>query len=197
MSIGYPLGAVSGGIVAAQLLQGNDWRSVFYFGAAVTAVLIPITYFVVPESVHWLARKQPKGALEKINSAMARMGHPTVTALPTLTAETCAALGERHLWTWLDWRHGHRHARVLLPHHDVLLHPQMGAEDRRRLRLRGFVGRGRARVDERRRSDRRRRARAPHAEVRGEGADDCRDGAFDRDGGPLRQDAGQPADSCR
>jgi MFS transporter, AAHS family, vanillate permease len=87
MSIGYPLGAVAGGIVAAQLLQGNDWRSVFYFGAAVTAVLIPITYFVVPESVHWLARNQPKGALEKINSAMSRMGHPTVTALPTLTAD--------------------------------------------------------------------------------------------------------------
>jgi MFS family permease len=87
MSIGYPLGAVVGGIVAAQLLRGNDWRSVFYFGSAVTAVLIPITYFVVPESVHWLARKQPKGALEKINSAMARMGHPTSTALPTVTAD--------------------------------------------------------------------------------------------------------------
>jgi MFS family permease len=87
MSIGYPVGAVAGGIVAAQLLQGNDWRSVFYFGAAVTAVLIPITYFVVPESVHWLARKQPKGALEKINSAMARMGHPSTATLPTIDAD--------------------------------------------------------------------------------------------------------------
>ena len=37
MSIGYPLGAVVGGIVAAQLLRGNDWRTVFYFGASVTA----------------------------------------------------------------------------------------------------------------------------------------------------------------
>ena len=36
MSIGYPVGAVFGGMVAAQLLQGNDWRSVFYFGAGVT-----------------------------------------------------------------------------------------------------------------------------------------------------------------
>jgi len=86
-AIGYPLGAVVGGIVAAQLLQGNDWRSVFYFGAAVTAVLIPITYFVVPESVHWLARKQPAGALEKINKAMVRMGHPTTDALPTVAAD--------------------------------------------------------------------------------------------------------------
>ena len=35
----------------------------FYFGAGVTAVLIPVVFFVVPESVHWLARKQPAGAL--------------------------------------------------------------------------------------------------------------------------------------
>ena len=87
MSIGYPAGAVVGGIVAAQLLQGNDWRSVFYFGAAITAVLIPVTYFVVPESVHWLARKQPAGALDKINRAMARMGHPAATTLPAVDAE--------------------------------------------------------------------------------------------------------------
>ena len=68
MSIGYPLGAVVGGIVAARLLQGNDWRAVFYFGAAVTAVLIPIVFFFVPESVHWLTRKQPAGALENDQS---------------------------------------------------------------------------------------------------------------------------------
>jgi MFS family permease len=83
MSIGYPVGAVVGGIVAARLLQTNDWRSVFYFGAGITASLIPITYFLMPESVHWLARKQPGGALEKINRAMTRMGHATISALPT------------------------------------------------------------------------------------------------------------------
>ena len=86
MSIGYPLGAVVGGIVAAQLLRGNDWRSVFYFGASVTALLIPVVYFVVPESVHWLTRKQPVGALDKINGALLRMGHPKVNALPEITA---------------------------------------------------------------------------------------------------------------
>ncbi len=87
MSIGYPVGAVVGGIIAARLLQGNDWRSVFYLGAGVTAALIPIIYFVMPESVHWLARKQPAGALERINHAMARMGHPTTTALPVIAAD--------------------------------------------------------------------------------------------------------------
>jgi benzoate transport len=88
MSIGYPIGAVLGGIVATRLLRTNDWRSVFYFGAAVTTVLIPVVFLLVPESVHWLAQRQPAGALEKINRALSRMGHATVAALPTLTAET-------------------------------------------------------------------------------------------------------------
>ena len=84
MSIGYPLGAVFGGLVAAQLLQSYDWRSVFYFGAAVTASMIPLVYFIVPESVHWLARKQPAGALDRVNAALRRMGHAAVAALPVI-----------------------------------------------------------------------------------------------------------------
>jgi benzoate transport len=87
MSIGYPVGAVVGGLVVAQLLRVNtDWRPIFYFGAAMTALLIPVVYFVVPESVHWLARRQPAGALDRINQALRRMGHATVSAMPDLTA---------------------------------------------------------------------------------------------------------------
>ena len=88
MSIGYPVGAVLGGLVVAQLLRVNtDWRPIFYFGATVTALLIPIVYFVVPESVHWLARRQPAGALERINKALRRMGHAAVNALPEIPAD--------------------------------------------------------------------------------------------------------------
>jgi benzoate transport len=87
MSIGYPIGAVLGGLVAAQLLKGGDWRTVFYFGAAVTAALIPVVYFAVPESVHWLTRKQPAGALEAVNRAMKRMGHAAASALPVIPPE--------------------------------------------------------------------------------------------------------------
>ena len=59
----------------------------FYFGASVTTVLIPIVFFFMPESVHWLARKQPEGALEKINRTLKRLGHSTIAALPAVTAE--------------------------------------------------------------------------------------------------------------
>ncbi|HET9361261.1 MAG TPA: MFS transporter [Vicinamibacterales bacterium] len=87
MSIGYPVGVVLGGMVATQLLKTSDWRSVFYFGSLVTTALIPVVFFTIPESVHWLARKQPAGALEKINRALARMGHAAVASLPSITPD--------------------------------------------------------------------------------------------------------------
>jgi benzoate transport len=87
MSIGYPVGAVVGGIIVQHLLAGHDWRSIFYFGAAFTAVFIPLVLILVPESVQWLARKQPAGALERINRTLKRMGHASVSALPSISSE--------------------------------------------------------------------------------------------------------------
>ena len=87
MSIGYPIGAVMGGLIVAQLLKGQDWRSVFHFGAIITAAFIPLVWFWVPESVHWLTRKQPSGALERINRTLTRMGHAVITALPVISPE--------------------------------------------------------------------------------------------------------------
>jgi len=87
MAIGYPLGAWLGGFVASWLLIENTWHAVFYLGFGMTVSLIPIVYFFVPETVHWLARKQPAGALEKINASITRMGHAPVTVLPVITDE--------------------------------------------------------------------------------------------------------------
>jgi len=87
MSIGYPIGAIVGGLIVKQLLVGHDWRSVFYFGTAFTALFIPLVLIWVPESVHWLVRKQPEGALEKVNKVLTRMGHATVNALPPIPPE--------------------------------------------------------------------------------------------------------------
>ncbi len=87
MSIGYPIGAVVGGIIVTQLLKGHDWRAVFYFGCAFTVLFIPLVLWLVPESVPWLIRKQPAGALEKVNRALRRMGHAAIESLPAITPE--------------------------------------------------------------------------------------------------------------
>jgi benzoate transport len=87
MSIGYPAVGAVGGLVASWLLRDHDWRWVFYFGCAITVAFIPLVYFLIPESVHWLARKQPAGALDRINRAMTHLGQPTVAALPHVSEE--------------------------------------------------------------------------------------------------------------
>lgn len=87
MTIGYPIGAVVGGTIAAQLLKTYDWRSVFYLGTAMTALCIPLVYLLIPESVHWLLHKRPRGALEAVNRTLQRMGHAALDGLPRIEEE--------------------------------------------------------------------------------------------------------------
>jgi benzoate transport len=87
MVIGYPLGGSVGGLFAANLLATYDWRAVFYLGAAITAILIPTAFFLVPESVHWLTRKQPLNALERVNQSLKKLGYSAIGALPVVRAE--------------------------------------------------------------------------------------------------------------
>jgi len=90
MAVGYPIGAVIGGSIVKILLRDHDWRAVFYFGASITAAFIPLLLLFMPESVHWLAQKQPPNALERINKALARMGHMSIEALPVLPTQARA-----------------------------------------------------------------------------------------------------------
>jgi benzoate transport len=82
MASGYPIGAVIGGSIASMLLASFDWRSVFLFGAIVTASFIPLVWFLLPESIEFLIHKRPPNALASVNRTMARMGHPPVDRLP-------------------------------------------------------------------------------------------------------------------
>jgi len=53
MAVGYPSGAMAGGFVATLLLGSYDWRSVFWFGGALTALMIPVVWFFLPESIEY------------------------------------------------------------------------------------------------------------------------------------------------
>lgn len=91
MVIGYPLGAVIGGTIAAVLLKSGDWRVVFEFGAIATAAFIPLIWYFVPETPAWyLARRQP-GALAGINRSLAKLRLPSVSGLPAQEAHEARA----------------------------------------------------------------------------------------------------------
>lgn len=82
MAAGYPLGAIVGGSIASRLLADGSWRSVFAFGALVSAAFIPIVWFLIPETIAYLAHRRPANVVERVNAVLRRLGHATVTALP-------------------------------------------------------------------------------------------------------------------
>ena len=82
MSSGFPLGAVLGGMAVTQLLQTHTWHSVFVFGSVVTLAAIPLVYFLLPESIAFLQRKQPDNALEQVNKTLAKIKLQPVSELP-------------------------------------------------------------------------------------------------------------------
>jgi benzoate transport len=82
MATGYPFGVIIGGSIASVLLAHFDWRAVFVLGAGITAILLPVVWFLLPESISYLAHKRAPDALEKINAILARMGHAAVESLP-------------------------------------------------------------------------------------------------------------------
>jgi len=85
MTVGYPIGVVSGGLVAAWLLSNYDWRAVFIFGGIMSALFIPLILLFLPESISFLIQRDKPGSLDRVNRILTRMGHPTSTALPVLT----------------------------------------------------------------------------------------------------------------
>ena len=87
MAAGYPIGAVVGGTIASWLLASFDWRSVFLFGALITACFIPLVLLLLPESIEFLILKRPADALARVNATLKRMGHPASEALPAVEAD--------------------------------------------------------------------------------------------------------------
>lgn len=82
MSIGYPVGATLGGIIAVFLIAAFGWRSVFFFGGVLSALLIPVVLVRLPESLDFLLTHQPRNALSRINTLLRRMEQEEVSQLP-------------------------------------------------------------------------------------------------------------------
>ena len=81
---GYPVGAAVLGLIGAKLIPTFGWNSVFILAGLLTTLSIPIIAIFLPESPEFLLQKQPKGALEKLNQLLRKMGRPRITELPSI-----------------------------------------------------------------------------------------------------------------
>ena len=71
---GYPLGALLGGVIAAYIIQFSEWRSLFLFGGAVSAVLLPLVIVRLPESLDFLSRSDMSGSGNAREKLLERFG---------------------------------------------------------------------------------------------------------------------------
>ena len=69
--IGFPLGAVIGGMSSAHIIPAYGWEMVFIIGGVLPLILLVIAWFQLPESIKFLAlnKKQP----EQVASILARI----------------------------------------------------------------------------------------------------------------------------
>jgi MFS family permease len=82
LQAGYPIGAVLTGFVSASIMPDHGWRPMFIGAGIITGLMLPIVYWLLPESLEFLAKKQPRGAITDLNRTLTRMGAPTLQALP-------------------------------------------------------------------------------------------------------------------
>ncbi|MFD2937532.1 MFS transporter [Spirosoma flavum] len=106
---GYPIGAVLSGIAAAHIIPDYGWRAMFSMAGMATLFTVPIIYFFLAESLDFLLKTQPKGALKQANELIRKMGRTSLAELPPLQATVTKAAvnelfsGHRRTATLLLW----------------------------------------------------------------------------------------------
>jgi MFS transporter, AAHS family, 4-hydroxybenzoate transporter len=85
---GYSIGAVLSGLAAAHIIPAYGWRAMFQTAGVVTLLTLPLIFFFLSESLDFLLKRQPQGALKKANDILGKMNRDTFMALPPLSIES-------------------------------------------------------------------------------------------------------------
>jgi AAHS family 4-hydroxybenzoate transporter-like MFS transporter len=92
MFCGFPLGAALGGFLAAWLIPGFGWRSVFVVGGVAPLMLAVLLVFLLPESIrHMLARRADPA---RIRAVMRRIAPEAATIDSFTLPEAASSQGE-------------------------------------------------------------------------------------------------------
>jgi AAHS family benzoate transporter-like MFS transporter len=81
---GIPLGSLLAALLAILMLQDIGWRGMFWIGALPLVTLLPLAYFMMPESVAWLASR---GRIGEARALSERTGVDIPKAVPTAVGE--------------------------------------------------------------------------------------------------------------
>lgn len=101
LHIGYAGGVVVCSLVAATIVDQFGWRSIFFIGAGLNAMVVVVGLFLLPESIEFLLVKQPRNALVKINQLLHKFGREALQSLPAfVTRQTARRANLKTILTW-------------------------------------------------------------------------------------------------
>lgn len=101
---GWPIGAILMGFYTAWTVPLLGWRFAFFSAGMVSALMLLMIIYFMPESVEYLWKHQPKKALQRINKILLRMGYKTIDTLPEKHVKLPALFtGEYRVSTILLW----------------------------------------------------------------------------------------------
>lgn len=79
---GYPAGAIVTGLAALWAIPQFGWQTVLVAAGAMSGLLLPVVWKLLPESPAFLEARQPPGALARLNDIRLRIGLPPFEAMP-------------------------------------------------------------------------------------------------------------------
>jgi MFS transporter, AAHS family, benzoate transport protein len=92
---GVPLGSLAAAALAIVLVEHISWRGMFLIGALPLVTLLPLAFWMMPESVAWLASR---GHIEEARRVAAKTGVEIPSATGTELVEESGAAGYRGLF---------------------------------------------------------------------------------------------------
>jgi benzoate transport len=95
---GYPLGAIATGLIAVHTIPAYGWKATLVGAGMVSALMLPLLYFFLPESMQYLIKRRPPRALERLNDIRQRIHRSSLTQLPA-AVDSPTATGVRGLFT--------------------------------------------------------------------------------------------------
>lgn len=119
--LGLPMGAILGGLLAAQMMPVVGWQGIFLVGGLVPLGLLVVLVFALPESLHYLARLDTPAGHAKVARLMNRIvaaklpddarfnvpGQDVKTRLSSLFSNRLArntlAIWTIYLFNWIAW----------------------------------------------------------------------------------------------
>ena len=82
LNIGYPIGGIAGGFLAAYLLTAFGWRAIFVCAAVGGIAMLFVVWRWLPEPIAYIVARPNADALAKVNDYLNRCGIAVVAQLP-------------------------------------------------------------------------------------------------------------------